>query len=266
MKTKLKKIIAIATVGLLTCGCASNGANILSTEGEQVAVNPSPLKVIVPEDEHILRTNDKAIVGDLVLRNYSLEFMPGAVYGRVFVENKSPTNFVVHSRIDNGVAGSGVKYTVDYTLTPLGKGYEVTFVPKTRSTYQQGLIGKFPAPPFNDNSLRSYLKEFTLRYKFEIDTQYGSDSIMANFIRTGKVRNSSAGWKDPITNKIYTQYFILDYAGKQANYTVEVYPYRNGSKAVINMELPVVETSPSVVDFTRIIGDLRKQLTSIVQS
>lgn len=89
---------------------------------------------------------------------------------------------------------------------------------------------------------------------------------MANFMRMAVVKNQAAGFADPVTGKIYKQYFQINYAGETANYTVQVFPYRSGSKAVINMELPVVETSPNTVEFERIISDLRKQLTTIVQS
>lgn len=269
MKTKIILSIVAVSMSFLITGCGSNPSQpggFLSTDGEVKPVNFAALKIVIPDDSGILRPGSGAVVRDLVISNYSTVFAPHA-YGFVSIEQKTPESFLVHSRTHNGTAGSGVKYTVNYEVKPgSGGGYSVDFQPKSRSEYQQGLIGKFPVPPFSESALRSYLKSFTLRYKFDIDSPYGSDSIMANFARLGVVRNSAKGFADPVTGKIYKQYFQMDYAGTTTNYTVEIFPYRSGSKAVVNMELPVVETSPNTVEFERIISDLRKQLTSIVQS
>jgi hypothetical protein len=275
MMGRLILVLAMAGLSLTFVGCVSNpsqggfqqGQGILSTEGAVQLVNYPPLTIVVPGDPGIIHPSGNAVVGDLVIANYSTTYIPNAAYGRVFIENRLPDSFMVHSRIDNGVAGSGVKYKVNYKMTRSGNGgYTVDLQPESRSQYQQGLIGKFPVPSFSDATLRSYLKSFTLRYKFEIDAQYGSDAIIANFMRLGIVKSQASGFADPITGKIYKQYFQIIYAGATANYTVQVFPYRNGSKAVINMELPVVETSPNAVAFERIIADLRKELAAIVQS
>jgi hypothetical protein len=272
---KLLVLLAVAGVSIIVTGCVTNpsqggivqGGGILSTDGDVTPINYPPLKIVVPGDSGIVRPAGNAVVGDLVISNYSTTFIRNAHYGRVFIDKKLPDSFTVHSRVDNGTAGSGVKYKVGYKTTPsTDGGYSVDFNPESRSEYQQGLIGKFPVPPFNETALRNYLKSFTLRYKFEIDTEYGSDAIMANFMRMGIVKNQAAGFADPVTGKIYKQYFQINYAGTTANYTVQVFPYRKGSKAVVNMELPVVETSANTVEFERIISDLRKQLTTIVQS
>ncbi|HXE39833.1 MAG TPA: hypothetical protein VN639_15320 [Azonexus sp.] len=272
---KILLLLAVAGVSMIVTGCVTNpsqggivqGGGILSTDGDATPINYPPLKIVVPGDSGIVRPAGKSVVGDLVIANYSTTFISNAHYGRVFIDKKLPDSFIVHSRVDNGTAGSGVKYKVGYKMTSgADGGYVVDFNPESRSEYQQGLIGKFPVPPFNESSLRGYLKSFTLRYKFEIDAQYGSDAIMANFLRMAVVKNQATGYADPVTGKIYKQYFQVNYSGATANYTVQVFPYRNGSKAVINMELPVVETSPSTVDFGQIISDLRKQLTTIVQS
>lgn len=274
MKT-IRFALVVFGISIVVAGCVSNpsqggiveGSGILSTDGDVTSVSYPPLKIVVPGDPGIIRPTGNAVVGDLVISNVSKTYIPDAHYGRVFIDNKTPESFTVHSRLDNGTAGSGVKIKVGYKMTPNGNsGYIVEFKPQSRSEYQQGLFLKKPVPNFTESSLRNYLKSFTLWYKFEIDTQYGSDAIMANFIRMAAVKNKTTGFSDPITGKIYKQYFQINYAGVSANYTVQVFPYRNGSKAVINMELPVVETSENTVEFEKIINDLRQQLTAIAQS
>jgi len=50
--------------------------------------------------------------------------------------------FEVHRRIDNGVAGSGVIYLVDYASKQDKDITTLTFKPTKTKTYQQGFIGK----------------------------------------------------------------------------------------------------------------------------
>lgn len=151
-------VISLASIGasILVTGCVSNpsqgglqqGGGILATDGTATPVNYPHLKIVVPGDPGIIRPAGSTIVGDLVIPNFSTTFIRNAHYGRVFIDNKLPDSFIVHSRVDNGTAGSGVKYKVGYKITPdANGGYTVGFNPQSRSEYQQGLIGKFPIPP-----------------------------------------------------------------------------------------------------------------------
>ncbi len=266
-------VVGLLALGLVGCvvnpekGGIQDGAGIYSTAGQSEPINVPPLMIQVPNDPAIITPGGKALVGDLVISNYAASIVNSTLKMRVFFENKTSIGFTLHARIDNGMVGSGVRYQVAYEKVDLPTGgYQVTFQPKSKSTYQQGLIGKIPVPDFDEKALRAYLRYFTLRYRFEVDSDYPSDSTMANFIRLGNPVNTNSGFADPITGKIYKQYFKINYGDQVANYVVQVYPYKNGSKAVINMELPVAENAQNTVDFAKIIADLRKRLTSIAKS
>ncbi len=270
-----KKLLIAATIGtsIAISGCVTTAPNgkieipFLSTDGDKISVDNTPILIKVPSDSNIIASRGDKVVGDLAIPNLVLTKIPGASYSRIFIENKSDNDFTVHVRNDNGVAGSGVKYRVSYSLSQTnGSGYTITLTPQFRSEYQQGLIGKFPIPKFPDNALRDYLKSFTLVYKFEVDSQYNSDALMANFLRLAKVQRNMNGRPDPVTGKIYSQVFQTQYKDKAANYTVQTYPYRQGSKAVIHMELPARETSPNEIDFDIIINDIKSELERIANS
>lgn len=248
-------------------GSSLGGLNFLSTDGEKQFIDTTPIQVKVPDDVGVLRKSSDTIVGDLIIPNLSVTHIPNASYSRVFVENKTAENFVVHARNDNGIAGSGIKYNISYVMHP-GKGnaYQVVFTPNFKTDYKQGLIGKFPLPNFPETAMRDYLRSFSLIYKFEVDSKYNSESIMANFMRMAQVKRNTRGMADPVTGKIFNQYFETKYQDKVASYVVEVFPYRNGSKAVIHMELPAVETSPNEVDFEIVIRDLKSEMERIVNS
>ncbi|GAA4413003.1 hypothetical protein GCM10011450_24100 [Advenella faeciporci] len=274
MKRKLLTLTMVG-VAVVLSGCDTmnqNGGslgslNFLSTDGEKKTINTTPIKIKVPDDAGILRKNSNTIVGDLIIPNLSVTHIPNASYSRVFVENKTDKDFVVHARNDNGIAGSGIKYNISYEMLP-GKGnaYQVVLTPNFKTEYQQGLIGKFPLPNFTEEAMREYLRAFSLIYKFEVDSKYNSESTMANFMRMATVQPNTRGMADPVTGKIFNQYFETEYQGKAAGYFVEVFPYRDGSKAVIYMELPTVETSSNEVDFEIIIKDLKSEMDRIVNS
>ena len=266
-------ISAIIGISTLVSGCVTTAPNgkielpFLSTDGEKTPVDTTPIVIKVPGDSNIIVSRDQKVIGDLAIPNMSATHIPGASYSRIFIEKKTEQDFVVHVRNDNGVAGSGVKYTVGYKIDRNANGaYTVTLQPQYKSQYQQGLIWKFPVPNFTGSALREYLKTFTLVYKFEVNSQYNSDAVMANFLRLAKVKRNSSASPDPVTGKIYSQIFQTQYKDKVANYTVQTYPYRSGSKAVIHMELPARETSANEIDFQNIINDLKVELESIANS
>jgi hypothetical protein len=271
-----KLLIASAVAAL--AGCASNPlpqafaefqAGVTSNTSPQ-PVNVAPIVLKVPNDPGI-KTRQPApystvIARDIGFDSRSLTVSPNAKYHRVLNELLTPSSFVIHARTDNGVAGSGIKYLVNYDVQESPQGYQVKFTPQSRTSYQTGLIGKFPLPDFDEPQLRSYLTSLQLVYRFEIDSPFNSESVMSNFLRLAKPKVHSQGWADPITGKSYGRYFISEVRGKSFQYVVEVYPYRNGSKVVISAIVPGVETSAQTVDFAILINEARQTLESIAKS
>jgi len=268
-----KTAMLVATI--LVAGCAGNPIqqgvkSALTSDSEAQSVSMHSLTLKVPNDPGIqqrpVANYSTVIVRDIGYDSRSATIMADAMYRRVLNESLTPNSFVVHVRTDNGVAGSGVRYSVGFNIEESGAGYSVVLKPETRSTYQQGLIGKFPVPTFFDSDLRTYLTSLQLVYRFEVDSPYNSESVTANFMRRAKPRTDRQGWADPVTGKIYSTSFTSRLRGKDLLYTVQVYPYRNGSKAVINAIVQGVETSPDTVDFGVLIKDARAMLEDIAKS
>jgi hypothetical protein len=57
-------------------------------------------------------------------------------------------------RTDNGVAGSGLIYSIDINKLNKGNDKVIALTPKTVKTYQDGVILPFPIPKFD---LASYI-------------------------------------------------------------------------------------------------------------
>lgn len=268
-----KRTLWVAATIVLTAlsGCASNGqfdvTNPLGTITQpphtHEAIATTPITVFVPSDSNIRAGAGTQIVRDIRLEPWNLTAMPGAMYYRMFVKNNTGSSLQVEARVDNGVAGSGLIYDVNYTVKQMRDGYEVVFTPVEKETYQQGLIGKFPVPNFTLENLRSYLTSFNIYYEFDINSQYNPESVYANFARLAQVQNFAAGERDPITNKIYKNWFVSSVDGKKFRYVLQTYPYHNGTKAVVYASVPPVENSNGVFDYAESIRDIRKQVTDI---
>lgn len=262
MKNNIKTILLCSTLFSLS-GCEQLEQVVRPAENVATISAPS-LTISVPNDTGIVQ-NGNGLVRDIQLDSFYSTLMPGA-YQRTRIQDKTLSSFVVHVRTDNGTSGSGIKYTVNYTVNENAKGYSVLFQPVQVATYQQGLIGKFPVPNFTPENLSTYLKSFSIHYKIEINSKYNSDSVYANFERLAKKQAFDTGETDPVTGKIYKNWFITNYKGKPVRYVVQTYPYQNGSKSVIYVALPASETSPGNVDFQTVIKEVKSQLSDIANS
>jgi hypothetical protein len=277
MKFKLRKkplfvVVAFAVVAL--SGCATNGqfdvtnplGTITKPPHTHEAIAATPITIFVPSDPNIRAGTGTQIVRDIRLEPWSVTAMPGAMYYRLFVENNSGNSLQVEARVDNGVVGSGLIYDVNYAVKQMRDGYEVVFTPVDKETYQQGLVGKFPVPNFTLDNLRTYLTSFKVYYEFDINSKYNPDSVYANFARLVQVQNFRAGERDPITNKIYKNWFISSVDGKKFRYVLQTYPYHNGTKAVIYASVPPIENSNGIYDYGTSIRDIRKQITTVANN
>lgn len=160
-------------------------------------------------------------------------------------------SFMVHKRIDNGMAGSGIKYLVNYDIKQENNGYSVTMKPVYSTAYQEGLIGKFDVPTFGPGELQSAIRKGSVFFKFEIDSQYSVDSVKANFKRLSK----KAGRGNFITNR-----------DREVPFEFKAVPYRDGSKVTIEVVIFASETSKNTFDFGILEKEIKAKLTEIVKA
>lgn len=262
MKSTLYRIATFTLSAFALAACVSTGP----TKEPEISATPVNAEAIiykVPNAEGVIRGN--GLIKDLSFPPMS-SFIGTGHYERLLYQDKTPTTFVVHRRVDNGTAGSGIKYTVSYAVTDGGSGYSVSLKPQEYVTYQQGLIGKFPIPNYEVSDLRNTLASSTLYYKFDLDSPYNSESVYANFLRLVKREGFRPGEKDPVTGKIYKDRFVLTNRNSEVRFVIEAYPYRNGSKVVVYAAIPGVETSQNVIDFVILIQEIEQKLLNVVKA
>ena len=267
MKVRLSASIVFILVGVSLGGCLTtqNGG----TAPQPVAATQTaipPITVSVPNDPAIVQSVGNTPYALLAFSNNNPPCDKFANNGRIFrlyVENKTGTSFVVHSRIDNCIAGSGVKYQVNYTISRNDQGLTLGLQPVGRSTYQEGLVMPMPIPSFGDRDLLDFLEQPVVAYQFEVNSNFNKDSVFANFTRLSRRVTEKDGSLPDVKHK---DWFSIQVNNRPVKFSVEVYPYRDGSKAVIYARVPGIETSPNTVDFREIFNLLKTRIEEIVNS
>jgi hypothetical protein len=269
MRSSTAGIVTSFIAALALVGCASHGGGAApqADKGATAPVTVAPITVILPNDPGIRPSLSGTPYSRVQFGENNPPCNPAANGNNIFRLYQmplSPASFIVHSRHDNCVAGSGVKYVVNYTRTETPAGLTLTLQPVERSTYQEGLIMKFPVPGFDDRALVGYLEEPMVSYEFEVNSTFNKDAVFANFVRLAANRYGRPEQGAATLN--LKDRFAIQINGRLVELGVSVFPYRDGSKATIHAFIPGIETSPSTIDYGKLFDTVKAQVTAIVNS
>ncbi len=253
-----------AAAALTLSGCISTGDLLPDGDADfQELSQKETITYHVPDSDGV--HNVSGMINDLSFEHFS-NWVSDEERQKLFYEEGSGDTFIIHRRVDNGTAGSGVRYKVAYDIEEGDSGYSASLTPVAKKEYQEGVVLPFGVPDFGRNDVRSTLLSAELRYSFEIDSEYGPSSVYANFDRLLESNQFSEGERDAVTGQIFEEEFITRVEGREVTFMLDVHPYRDGSKAVIHAKLPAIETDKNTVDFSEIIEDLEETLTGIAEA
>jgi hypothetical protein len=227
--------------------------------GSLTACKTTPVKPATPMPADIATTTylvpaSKNLIGDGFIQNIDFEgFSHGSKNAKESLRfNKSTaSSFIVHRRIDNGMAGSGIKYLVNYDVKQKENSYSLTLKPTQSTAYQEGLIGKFDVPSFTPDELQNTIRNGLVYYKFEVDSKYNEESIRANFKR--------------LSTESSRHYYFMN-RDKKVRFTFNTSPYRNGSKVIIKAAIPAAETTENTFDFGVLENEVKAKMIEIVKA
>jgi len=187
-------------------------------------------------------------------------------YDRLVFRKAGDNALEVERREDNGSVGSGRLYRINMTTQRSVDSYTLSLQPVETRSYQQGLFGKFPVPKFTEQDLRAVvLLGASIDARYEVNSQYPGESILANFSRTLRPAPPPVTLSgSPILSAHTDNVFALPYRGKLVRVSATMAPYRNGSKAIFLIQVPAIETSPNTVDFKELLNGIKAELTKIV--
>lgn len=273
MRTSTKAAsIALLSNLLILNGCAAPSASPGGGGGERssgsTAATATGAPVAMPAITYIVPTNvayvsQNGVVNDLRFATYDRG--SSVDHEMLSVKRDGATLVVELKRANSSNVGSAVVYRVGVATEKIENGYKVELKPLSFSTYKQGLIS-FGLPQFTERNLEAFLMSPMLHYRIEIDSPFNSESTFASLKRLLASRPLAKGERDPVTNKIFTQQFVLPYRGKEVLLTAEAFPYRNGSKVVMNLRLPSVFTSPNTIDYNVILDEVALRMREVIAS
>jgi hypothetical protein len=244
MKKIAKSICLISMMAVSLTACKTSPVKPAIPLPADIA----PTTYVIPASKNLI-TENNGLIKDINFRDSSGG--RSTAKSSLRFQQATQSSFVVHSRIDNGSAGSGIKYLINYDVNQESSGYSVTMKPTQSTAYQEGLIGKFDVPSFSPKDLQDTIRNGSVFFKFEIDSKYGVDSVIANFKRLSK----KAIRGNYITNR-----------DQKVPFDFQATPFRNGSKVMIEVIIFAAETSKNTFDFGILEKEIKAKLTKIAKS
>lgn len=172
-------------------------------------------------------------------------------------------NVVVERRVASPINSAGSKYTIQETTSRDGGNSIITYQPLKLSSYETGLL----APNAPKIDLADYLSTTQFSTKFEINSDFPSVSVKANFDRLmNKARNDFRVYGNTSSDLDLEDYYMVDVEGAQVVMLVESFPYRNGSKIVVNAVVQTRKPSNGVIDVAAIMKSLEEKVGEVVNS
>jgi len=203
-------------------------------------------------------TKDNANINNLVFGTFTNTQPNGNFTGHngISVKINQDQTMLVTAFNDNGVAGSKNEYTIKYEV----KNNTIILTPISNLVNQDGLVLPKPIPNFSASDLINFLSTTKYEFDFEINSEFPSDSINANFKRL----LTSTKMKSFQADKSIKNPYILEMPEADVNLDVKLFPYRNGSKATIHA---IYYTKPANVIVLKEIEDkIKKRVTEIINS
>lgn len=172
-------------------------------------------------------------------------------------------NVVVERRVASPINSAGSIYTIQETSERDENASVVTYQPLKLSVYETGLLA--PNAPRVD--LSGYLSRTQFSTKFEINSDFPSASVKANFDRLmNKARSDFRIYGNTNSDLDLEDYYMVDVDGAQVVMLVESFPYRNGSKVVVNAVVQTRKSSNGVIDVAAIMKSLKEKVGEVVSS
>lgn len=274
-------VVPVALLSIVAVGCATAPRGVQVPAREDVK---SQEKVVyrIPKTEKIVLPRERVIIPG--------RFYASALKGLYFPEGgKEEATRVGYGEFDSDVIafgsdesgaiwcerrfahrlGSGAswssatRYNVPVSAEDLSDGYSVTITPKNIvRRADQTLTVKMGVPLFSEEMVYDLLARAHVVFKTEIDSAYGVEATLANFRRLlGGTGAKDGEGKYP---------FLLKGGKHSTRLRVELWPYRDGSKVVVeaDTECAPTSTTPGVrtIEVREIIQEVEGEIAKVVKN
>ena len=162
-----------------------------------------------------------------------------------------------------GFISYGVALRVEETIA--NYRLHLSLTDKRQETPFDLMRSLYTVKSFEPDEAQALLLKPIVHFRTEVDSEFGADSLRANFERRGE----PARWNPVMANRFGlgkdSRFYTLPSPIQDTSiqYTLEVFPYRAGSKAVISGQIVGAPTSENTVDISVILRSTLAQIRSI---
>ncbi len=158
---------------------------------------------------------------------------------------------------------SYTRYNLSVSMEERGDEYLITLLPTSIDRKgDKSLTVNLGVPPFTTEELYTLLSKPHVVFKFEINSEYDEKATLANFRRL-LGEPGKAWWSGKPS-------FHLKSASHPAEIAVELWPYRTGSKVVVevDVELSPTATEPGVrtINVQPFMDEVKKEVEAVIKS
>ena len=208
--------------------------------------------------DSILFKGDQHFQTHTIFQGYSYYPSPKELEGKKYISSsntvvmqrqyRAKSDFKLFLKYTNNTGSNNSQYIFDYESAG-------EFIHSDILEFNSGSYYKTAGQIYND-----FVKDIYLAANFEFVSKFDRDSINANFKRLLKVQNTPS--MDPASGKTVKSYFIIEYPSR-ADIFLTLYPYQNGSKAIITALIYPKENN-HIIDFTKDYEIINNQLQKVV--
>lgn len=234
-------------------------------QGKATPMTGPSFEYLVPDESGVIT---KFSPSGLVLTGWQRPIPPNLV--DMLVVNLKETGGAVERKLQYA-DGKGWVYAITLLRTESKEAGTIRISLKAQQSVVYQSVYWNPPPPaamptFTEQELKTFYLSAWLPYQTEINSEFSPDSVYANFVRLLTPRARREGERDRVTGKIYKHEFFAGLRGAQIPFVIETFPYRNGSKVVVNASLPTLETSPGQCDFRALVREFQQRLQGVVKA
>ena len=177
---------------------------------------------------------------------------------------RGPGRLIVERRIADPLSHSAAIYTVEEKTVRQGNSNIITYQPLQMKPDEKSFLVSRPLPTLD---IGQYLSTTQFKTKFEVDSDYPANAVKANFDRLmNKARRGFRAFDSTDSNLSYDDYYQTELEGALVVILVESFPYRSGSKVVVNAIVQVIPKSGGTIDLVDIMDKVETEVKRVINA
>ncbi len=177
---------------------------------------------------------------------------------------RGPGRLTVERRVSDALSHSAAVYTIEEKTVREGNSNIITYQPLQMTPDEKSFLVSRPLPTLD---IGQYLSTTQFKTKFEVDSDYPANAVKANFDRLmNKARRGFRAFDSTDSDLSYDDYYQTELNGALVVLLVESFPYRSGSKVVVNAIVQIIPKSGGTIDLIDILNKVEAEVERVIKA